>query len=200
MKTVTGRSNSYFEYIPAFLPYHYSSHIVSIQQPPMIGTLSLLVAVLHRARHSPPSSKVTLRLPFIQIRHHYSYLPAELARARTAFRLVARPSGGETIYRAAPRAAVSTARTSSRLCSHFGFLLLCDISCLLHCAVLKVVHVLNRIPVYPVAEKYLILIKDKLLVGYGLTFSIYKSEFYLDISVKNNGKMIERSTLDKTRF
>lgn len=81
-----------------------------------------------------------------------------------------------------------------------GFCFSAIISCLLHCAVLKVVHVLNRIPVYPVAEKYLILMKDKLLVGYGLTFSIYKSEFYLDISVKNNGRMIERSTLDKTRF
>lgn len=67
----------------------------------------------------------------------------------------------------------------------------------LHCAVLKVVDVLNRIAVYPVAEKYLILMKDKILTGLR---SLYISEFYLDISVKNNRKMRERSTLDETRF
>lgn len=48
----------------------------------MIGTLSLLVAALCRARHSPQSSKVTARSPLVQIRRNCSYLRARLARAR----------------------------------------------------------------------------------------------------------------------
>lgn len=120
----------------------------------MIDILSLLMVALHHARHSPPSSKVTAKLPLIQIRHHYSYLRAELLQEPNCFLIGHAIAKWGRLYSAvhrAPQSVLRVLRLSCVLAFRFYF---SDISSLWFFIAFKVVRINLYSDVYSVRKVF----------------------------------------------